>query len=158
MVSNTDPWIALGGIGHIDVLERMFGTVHVPGAVVREVEAGGVSRPGAADLARVTWINRVEFDASPDALLLREVGAGEAEAIVLARQLGARLLLMDDRRGRRVAELAYGLTVKGSAGLLVMARRAGLVAAVRPLFMAMRGNGYYLGNRLVERACAEMGE
>jgi hypothetical protein len=89
---------------------------------------------------------------------MEELGDGEAEAITLAVRREAKLLLMDDRRARRVAELAYRLRVKGVAGVLVVAKRRGFITAVRPLLEAMRGRGYYLSQRLIERACREAGE
>ncbi|HEV8714800.1 MAG TPA: DUF3368 domain-containing protein [Candidatus Binatia bacterium] len=89
---------------------------------------------------------------------MEELGDGEAEAITLAVRRKAKLLLMDDRRARRVAELAYGLRVKGVAGVLVAAKRRGLITTVRPLLEAMRAHGYYLSQRLIESACREVGE
>jgi uncharacterized protein len=89
---------------------------------------------------------------------MEELGAGEAEAIALAVQSEAGLLLMDDRRARRIAELAYGLRVKGVAGILVTAKRRELISEVRPLLETIKIHGYYLSPRLIERACHEAGE
>ncbi len=113
---------------------------------------------GSHELASASWAVRVTLDLPPDRLLTEELGAGEAEAIALAVQRNAQLLLMDDRRARRVAELAYGLGVKGAAGILVAAKRQGLVSTVRPLLEMMQVRGYYLSPRLIERACHEAGE
>ena len=65
---------------------------------------------------------------------------------------------MDELRARRIAERAYGLRVKGSAGVLVAAKRAGLIRAVRPLLESMVEQGYFLSHRLIERASNEAGE
>ena len=67
-------------------------------------------------------------------------------------------MLLDERRARRIAEVAYGLQVRGTAGLLVLAKRSSLIPSVRTLLDAMRGNRYYLGPRLVDVACAAVGE
>ncbi|HEY4591712.1 MAG TPA: DUF3368 domain-containing protein, partial [Thermoanaerobaculia bacterium] len=61
-------------------------------------------------------------------------------------------------RARRIAEQAYGLRVKGSAGILVAAKQAGLLPAVQPLLEGMRAQGYRLSQRLIDRAVLEAGE
>lgn len=158
VVTNSGPLIALASVGQLDILPALYTTVLVPEAVWREVTEAGAGRPGARELVSTSWTTRVTLDPPPDRLLTEELGAGEAEAIALAVQHEARLLLMDDRRARRVAELAYGLRVKGVAGILVAAKREGIISAVRPLLEMMRVHGYYLSPRLIERACREAGE
>ncbi|MEO8197323.1 MAG: DUF3368 domain-containing protein [Thermoanaerobaculia bacterium] len=94
----------------------------------------------------------------PDPLLAAELGAGEAAVIASAYQIGARLVLLDDRKARRIAMGAYKLRVIGSAGVLVFAKRAGAIPAVRPLLDAMIDRGYYLSQRLVDQATIAAGE
>lgn len=158
VVTNSGPIIALAVVGQLNVLGALYDSVLVPGAVWGEVTEAGAGRPGAHELASATWVERVDIDPPPDRLLTEELGAGEAEAITLAVRRGARLLLLDDRRARRIAEIAYGLRVKGAAGVLVAAKRRGLIAAVRPLLEAMRIHGYHLSQRLIDSACREVGE
>lgn len=158
VVTNSGPLIALASVGQLDILSALYTSVLIPEAVWREVTETGVGRPGARELTSTSWTTRVTIDPPPDRLLLEELGDGEAEAITLAVRREASLLLMDDRRARRVAELAYRLQVKGVAGVLVAAKRRGLITAVRPLLEAMRAHGYYLSQRLIERACREVGE
>ena len=158
VVTNSRPVIALAVVGQLDLLGALYGSVLIPGAVWSEVTEVGARRPGAHELASASWVERVDVDPPPDRLLTEELGAGEAEAVTLAVRRGARLLLLDDRRARRIAEIAYGLRVKGAAGVLVAAKRRGLIAAVRPLLEAMRIHGYHLSQRLIDSACREAGE
>ena len=158
VVTNSGPLIALASVGQLNILNVLYTTVLVPEAVWREVTEAGTGRPGARELTVTSWVSRVTLDPPPDRLLTEELGAGEAEAITLAVQHRARLLLMDDRRARRVAELAYGLRVKGVAGIVAAAKRRGLITEIRPLLEMMRTHGYYLSSRLIERACHEAGE
>ena len=157
VVANSGPIIALAVIGQLELLGKLYDRVVVPDAVFREV-SGDPGRPGAAELTAATWVDRIVLDVPPDPLLAEELGAGEAEAITLAARRHARLLLMDDRRARRVAEAAYGLRVRGVAALVVAAKRQGFVGAVRPLLEAMRTRGYFLSDRVLTRACREAGE
>ena len=158
VVTNSGPLIALATVGQMDLVGGLFGSVLVPEAVFRAVTWFGVLRPGAAELAAATWAVRVELGTPPDALLAEDVGPGEAEAITLAVRRRARLLLLDDRRARRIAEVAYHLRVKGVAGILVTAKRRGLVASVRPVLEEIRANGYYLAQTIIDRVLCEAGE
>lgn len=158
VVTNSGPLIALASVGQLDLLRALYTTVLVPDAVWREVTEAGAGRPGARELSITSWPIKTALDVPPDRLLTEELGAGEADAIALAIQRKARLLLMDDRRARRIAELAYSLPVKGVAGIVVAAKRGGLISAARPLLEMMQGHGYYLAPRLINRACVEAGE
>ena len=99
-----------------------------------------------------------ETIASPELFLAADLGEGESQVIAVAVRRKAQLVLIDELKARRIAGQVYGLRVRGSAGILIQAKRAGLVSAVRPLFTAMRQEGYYLSTRLIEMACREAGE
>jgi len=156
IVCDTGPLIALSLIGHLELLQRLYPRVVVPLAVLDEVRAGGPERLGAEAVLAVSWFESTS-DPLPDPLLAAELGSGEAAAIAVAHAISAQLLL-DDRKARRIAMAAYKLRVIGSAGLLVTAKRAGLVPSVRPLLDAMVSRGYYLSQRLVDEATAAAGE
>lgn len=87
-----------------------------------------------------------------------ELDAGEAEVISLARHLSPAIAIIDERRGRRIAQQVYGLTVKGTAGLLVEAHRRGLIASVRPCLLELRAAGYFIADSVVAAACQAVGE
>jgi len=67
-------------------------------------------------------------------------------------------VLLDDRRARRIADVAYHLRVKGVAGILVAAKRHGLIASTESLLVQIRGNGYYIAQPIIDRAIREAGE
>lgn len=157
VVCDTGPLIALSLVDHLQLLQSLFPQVLVPRAVLDEVSAGGSERPGCHAILAAGWLETVE-DIGLDPLLAAELGAGEAAVIASAYKIGARLVLLDDRKARRIAVGAYKLRVKGSAGVLVAAKRAGLIPAVRPLLQAMIDRGYYLSQRLVREATSEAGE
>ena len=82
-------------------------------------------------------------------------------SMVLAQQAQAAgdqaLLIMDDLRGRNAAQHAR-LGVVGTAGLLLLAKRQGHIATVKPLLLGLRKNGYFLSQRLIDGALAQAGE
>ena len=158
IVCNAGPLIALSIVGHLGLLEKLYRRILVPDAVIQEVVGAGAGRFGAEELEAASWIERVVTGVLPEPLLTMELGRGEAAVISTAHQLKARLVLIDERRARRVAEHAYGLRVKGSAGILISAKRAGLIPRVRPLLESMSREGYFLSARLIGRALEEAEE
>jgi len=156
-VADSGPLIALALAGCLHLLRDLHRTVLVPDAVWREVVDAGQGRAGAAEIAAAPWLQRTKLVNATDLLLRAELGPGEAEAIALAVDRRG-LLIVDERQARRIAEMAYGLRVRGTVGTLVLAKRRNLVAEVRPTLDRMRAGGYFLSNALVEAACESVGE
>jgi hypothetical protein len=158
VVADAGPLIALATIGHFDVLQPLYGEVRIPPAVRDEVVASGQGRPGEHAVRSADWILTVEVHDTTAVELLRErLDIGESEAIVLAIQLGADLLLMDEARGRRVAE-ARGLNKTGTIGTLIAARKRGLVAGLAPLLDELIAAGFHMSEDLYRMACRLAGE
>ncbi len=94
----------------------------------------------------------------PDQLLRAELGAGEAEVLSLAMELAADKVLIDERKGRRIAKNIYGLSIVGTGKILLSAKQNDIVQSVSPLLERMKANGYYLSDRLISRIVQEAGE
>jgi predicted nucleic acid-binding protein len=159
VVSNVSPIISLSAIAQFQRLQRLYDQVTIPEAVHREVVLAGSGRPGATDVQLAPWITvRQVADTSLVARLLAEVNPGEAEAIVLAVELGADLLLVDERRARAVAA-RFGLAVTGVLGVLLVAKQRGVIPAIKPLLDALIATaGYRVSERLYARALEAAGE
>ena len=103
-VSNTSPLMNLAIIDRLDLLRDFCETVHVPEAVWDEIVIRGDGKPGSREVASANWIERHKVENEHLVVALREqLDAGESEAIALALQLNAPLLLIDETEGRRVA-------------------------------------------------------
>ncbi|MCS6908190.1 MAG: DUF3368 domain-containing protein [Anaerolineales bacterium] len=142
----------------LSLLEALFGEVHIPPAVYREAlaKSGAESQRLDEALARYIRVSQA-LELSPDLeSVVRGLGAGEQQAIVLAHHLGA-LLLMDERLGRSAAR-RLGVRVAGVAGVLIRAKEAGLLSQVRPLLEAMRREGYWLSDAVLDTAARLAGE
>lgn len=158
VVSDAGPLIALSRIGKIGILRELFGNVIIPQAVWNEVVASGKGRPGQAEVESSGWIRLWNVSSRTSSELLRErLGAGESEAIVLALESGADLVLMDESRGRSVAD-AQGLKRIGTIGILILAKKRGLLVAVAPLLFELKKNGFHIDDALFFDACALSGE
>jgi hypothetical protein len=158
VVTNSGPVIILSAIGQLDLLRGLHASVLVPESVFAEVSVVGMGRPGSAELAAAAWLERVPVIPPADPLLLQLLGRGEADAITLALRRGAAWLLLDDRKARRIAEVTFGLRVRGVAGILVAAKRRALVPRVRPLLDEVLARGYFISERVVAQALRESGE
>lgn len=157
-VVNSGPLIALSLLDLLDLLPALFAECWVPQTVFDEVAVAGVGKPGAKSLQSAEWRERIRISPTPDPLLIVELDAGEAEVISLARQLSPCMAIIDERRGRRIAQQVYGLAVKGTAGILVEARRRGLIDGVHPRLLELRAAGYFIADNVIIAACQAVGE
>ena len=157
-VVNAGPLVALSLIGRLDLLPTLFAECWVPQAVFNEVAVAGIGKPGAIALQSPEWLARVRLSPVPDPLLVMQLDVGEAEVISLARQLSPCFAVIDERRGRRIAQEVYGLSVKGTAGVLVEAKRRHLISDVRPMLLALREAGYFMAQSVIAAACLAAGE
>lgn len=133
VISDATPVMNLAVIGHLTLLQQLYAKITIPEAVYHEVCVAGAGQAGAQAVASALWIERRALaDYTLAASLMTELDAGEAEAIALALEMKADLLLIDERRGRTVAA---GLGVKhiGLLGALVEAKNSGFLTAVRPV-------------------------
>lgn len=158
VVSNTSPLTSLAIIGKLDLLRLLYGRVHIPPAV-REELGQGPEWPGQSAVREARWIvtHRVA-DPALVAVLEAELHSGEAEAVALANELHCDLVLLDEAETRRVAE-RLGLKQTGAVGVLLEAKRRGLVQAVRPVLDDLqREAGFWLSDDLYLHALELAGE
>lgn len=159
IVSNASPLINLARIGHLDLLPRLYGELVIPEAVWREVVLEGTGQPGAEEIKAASWI-RVRSATNRELVqaLQQELDAGEAEAIALALQVKAEFLLMDEHLGRDTA-LHMGVRSVGLIGVLLEAKRKGLVTHIRPLLETLRDvAGFWISEVLFQRVLQDEGE
>ncbi len=145
IVTDSTSLIGLERIGRLDVLPALFKPILIPPAVQMEF---GITLP---------WL-QVEAPADPGlAVALKMlVDEGEAEAIALAYGRGYQLIL-DDRQARSVAR-NMGLSLIGTIGVLVKAKQAGMIPALKPLLDSLELNGFSLSEPLKAEALKLVGE
>jgi hypothetical protein len=152
--------IGLSSIGKLLLRREKFPEgVLVPEAVWREVVHEGGERLGAREVATADWITVQKVNAEGTVRLLRaELDEGEAEAIALAHEVGADVVLLDERDARRAAR-RMGLKVLGTVGILLWAKQTGKLLSLREQLEALQSRGKFrLSQRLYERALREAGE
>lgn len=159
IVSNSSPLITFARISRLDIVQRLYGEIVIPTAVWDEVVVAGAHHPGADAVRSSSWILQQAVMNKPLVQALRqELDAGEAEAIALAMQCGDALLLMDERLGRDTAR-HLGIRYLGVIGVLIEAKRRGIIQVIRPLLASLRDSaGFRISAALYQRVLRDEGE
>ncbi|TVQ58320.1 MAG: DUF3368 domain-containing protein [Spirulina sp. DLM2.Bin59] len=133
IVSNTSPISNLASVGQLSLLQEIYGTILIPSAVREELldERAGETVITAVQAATWLEVHSVQNQKLVAELITR-INIGEAEAIALAVEVGARRLLIDERLGRQSAK-NVGLKITGVLGILLFAKRLNLISAVQPI-------------------------
>lgn len=147
VISNTTPIITLLGVQCFDLFQALYQKIIIPEAVYWEIEAGK-NKPFYTDLKNYDWV-LIEKVKNTD--LVRHLSTfldkGEAEAIVLAEEKQADLLLLDEKTARNYAMLK-GLACSGSFGILLKAKELGLIGSIKPLLEIAQTNGIRISPKL----------
>lgn len=151
VVVNATPVIGLSLINRLDILRRLYGEVLIPPAVRAEVLAGGPASPGFVELQRAEWVRVTDLHDPRRADLLSDLDRGEAEVIALAQELNATLVIIDERMARRHAR-RLGLQLSGTLGVLLRAKKRGMVPAVKPLIDQLQQGGFRLADFVITEA------
>jgi predicted nucleic acid-binding protein len=157
IVSDAGPIVVFARIGRLSLLRDVSGTLLIPDAVHSEIFANKGAMPGASEVAQATWIQRVAVaDRSIIDWMTNVLHEGEREAIALAKERGAQLLI-DEIRARREAS-ARGIEVIGTLRILDQAKRSGHIALVRPIIAQMQSQGYRFDGTMILRFLEIVGE
>ena len=152
LVSDTSPINNLAAINQLHLLHQLYGTVLIPEAVYRELTDPNFPVAGATEVQTFDWIQtRTVNDRTLVEALSNELDMGEAEAIALAVEIQADQVLIDEHRGRLVAN-RLKLRCVGILGILVEAKSQGLIGGVKPLLDALVNEaGFWVAEPLYER-------
>jgi predicted nucleic acid-binding protein len=156
IVCNASPLIALANLDRLDLLDLLFGEWFVPERVAAECTVD--RKPFAARL-RTVLSGHVLTVSTPEPVrsLCLLVDRGEAEVIALAEEKSIPQVLMDDRKGRRVAS-ARGLNVIGTVGLLLRAKSSSHIVSVKGALDALSAAGIRVSAPLQTEALRLAGE
>jgi hypothetical protein len=156
VVLNNTPLVAFWVLGRLDLLRDLFDEVLIPPAVEAEFLAVEETVRREA-LGRAPWIKTAALSHPRRALAYADLDQGEAEVLALGEERDARLVVIDERKGRRYAE-RMGLPRTGSLGILLLAKQAGLIDSVTTFITKLQEAGLFLSPDLVRRALEIAGE
>ena len=123
-VANTSPLLYLGMVGQLNLLAQLYGELWVPPGVLAELGAGAERGVEVPDVLALPWITVKPLASDTSIPLVTDLGRGEAEVIALGLERPDSRLILDDKLGRRIAEL-HGLQFTGTAGVILKAKQAG---------------------------------
>lgn len=152
LISDTTLLLYLERVGQAQLLPALFETVYVPEQVALELDMGRLMRPDTINPRRLEWAKLKHISQSTiDTLPPNRLGVGERAVIAYARSNPSCTVGLDDRQARLLAEQMC-LSVIGTIGVLLKAKRANLISAVRPLLDAVQIEGFYLRSDLYQEA------
>lgn len=151
VIADTSPINYLVLIGSVDLLPQLYGRILVPPSVCSELQHPHSPEPVRSWIAHPpAWLEIVAPRQTPDSALIEAgLDPGERDAILLAQELGADELIMDDLDGRREAERRH-LPVTGTAGVLRAAAKLGLVD-LRGALERLRSTSFYISQEMLDR-------
>ncbi len=161
VVSDTSPILGLAAIERLDLLRAQFGEILIPPAVMAELKTETEFR-GAKSIRQALKRGWLYVLAVQNVHLVHALGLeldqGESEAIALALEVNAPLVLLDEYDGRSKAR-ALGLTTIGALGILLRAKRDGNIQSLKEAMQALRQEaGFFITEELYQQILAQAGE
>jgi len=159
VVSDTSPIIALQRIGHLHLLPTIFGRVVIPPAVHQELEFAVHHGLNFGEIDQSNWLEIHRVSNQFKIIELQQVlDTGESEAIALALELNADFILIDEKEGRAIAT-QEGIQVIGVLGILLRAKKTGLIDTIEPLLDQLVAQaGFWIADSTRRRVLELAGE
>lgn len=154
---NASPLIFLSRAGLLDMLKLEGEEIVVPKTVAEEIQRRGSDDLTARAIEKTTWLTIVETPPIPDAIRAWDLGEGEASALAWGYINPGTVVIVDDLAARRCAA-TFGIPVRGTLGLVLTAKKMGLIPEARPVLEKLRQSGMYLSDRVLNQALAFVGE
>ena len=148
VIVNSTPLIILGNIDRLDILQKMYGEIIIPQAVFEEV----TSKNDDAKLKlsqNLSWIKIFEVkDKSSRKIYQAKLHDGEVEVMMLAKEISADLLIIDDNAAKKFAKF-LGFTVTGTLGILLKAKSEKIIPKIRPILEKMLEENFYISEKII---------
>ena len=156
IISDTTPIISLIKINRLDLLEKLFVEVLIPNAVFKELTTNNLFTNEAEIVKKSSFLKVSSVQNQKSLHLLQAVSGlddGESEAIILADELKSNILLMDERKGRKVAQ-KLGIKITGTIGILIQAYNEGMISdvEVKSYLNQLKNTNIRLSDSLIQQA------
>ena len=156
VVVNSTPIITLANSDCIEILKSVYDEINIPVAVMKEISAKEDSVCSKI-LQNSSWIKIVQCPDFNRKIYPAYLHDGEIEVMELAKHLKSDLLIIDDNVAKKFAK-SFGFKITGTLGVLLKAKRMGILREIRPLIKTVQENNFYLSNRIVEEVLKLAGE
>jgi Predicted nucleic acid-binding protein, contains PIN domain len=157
-IADSPALVALSICDSLILLDALFGEVKAPQAVYDEICLANKADKAESQVLQAYLAGKIcSFPTSINIEKSNALGKGELAAIGLYKQLSADLLLIDDARAKKVAYL-NNLEVMGSLDVLLLAKKKGLIATIKPSLTRLRCSDIYVSEHLLEQILMMAGE
>ena len=162
VVADTTPIISLLKLNRLDLLKELFKTVFIPQFVLQELTVNINYQSEAEAVLKAEFIKAQNVNDRSAVHVLMKVNMldrGESEAIILADELGAEVLLIDERKGRKIAK-QLGINLSGTLGILMKAfdRKLLNTSEVLSYLDELQRNNRQLGQKLIDQVKQHIGQ
>jgi predicted nucleic acid-binding protein len=158
IVTNTGPLLALvAGLGELEILNSLYERVVVPYEVCLEIMAGGPGSFGFYEFSKADFLIKRDKPTKIQSYLLNSLDLGESSVIQSALDEKIQTVCVDEAMGRRMARL-NGLSLTGSLGIIIRAKKEGHPFVLRDAINQMQAHGIYLSERVIGFALNQAGE
>ena len=156
VVVSSSPLIVLFRSGQADLLPQLFSDIVIPEPVYQEVLAGREDDAAKMAFPQTSWIDRKNVDITLP-VAAWNLGNGESAVFSFAIKEPSYWAVVDDLAARRCAK-TFGIQTLGTGGLLVLAKRRGLIDSVKSRVQRIRDAGLWLSDSVVKLLIREAGE
>ena len=158
IVINTGPILALiAGLGDLNILNFLYKRVIVPYEVCEEITAGGSTGFGVREFNDANFLIKINKPAIIQPYLHNSLDSGESSVIQTALDENIQTVCIDETVGRRIARL-NGLTLTGSLGIMIRAKKEGHSFVLKNAIDTMQAQGIRLSEQIITFALNQVGE
>lgn len=152
VISNSTPLIILSKIGELEILKKLYGEIIIPRAVFEEVTIKSDA------IKNLSWIKILEVQDKTDRKIYQaKLHDGEVEVMMLAKEISADLLIIDDNAAKKFAKF-LGFKVTGTLGILVKAKAEKIISEVSPILDKMLAEKFYISKKIKNLILKTAGE
>jgi predicted nucleic acid-binding protein len=157
LVADSSPLIVLLKSDLESILPELYEEIIVPEPVWAEVLAGKTNDAAKQKLSELSWAKRMPVEISNEALERYNLGKGETAVLNIALTISESRVLLDDYAARKSAK-ALGIPTLGTGGLLILAKRQGLIASVTETLEKVQDAGLWLSDEIIKLIKEKAGE
>ena len=161
IVCNASPIINLSKINKLDLIEKLYQKIIIPGAVFKELIVKGHDKENIPAIKSLIENNIIDVQEVQSNALVRalekDLDPGESAAIALAAEINAELIILDERDARETAEI-YNLKKTGFIGILMKAKQKGFIDSVKKYLDQAIEKGFWIDEKLYQTIIKKLNE
>ncbi len=158
VIVNTTPLIALCHVGQLNLLKKLYSEIMIPRAVYRELSKKKQSICKRQVDLSLEWIHVKDIENQmAKSMFKTQLHDGEVEVMILAKERSADIVIIDDANAKKYAKYLK-LSVTGTLGVLIKAKREGYISELKPIIQEMIEKNIYISEKLMKFCLEQVNE